>query len=40
MWRGFLVLVSLWKTCSVCGQDWLCEKCGRCHYCEDIDLPC
>src|SRR5690349_2634420 len=26
-------------TCSDCGGA-LCSKCGKCHYCDDVDLPC
>jgi hypothetical protein len=28
------------STCPDCGQDTVCSKCGSCHYCCDIDLPC
>lgn len=26
--------------CSTCEQNTICSKCGNCHYCDDIDLPC
>jgi hypothetical protein len=26
-------------TCDDCGGS-ICSKCGLCHYCNDIDLPC
>lgn len=27
-------------SCPECGQQTVCEVCGRCHYCEDVALPC
>ena len=37
---AFLPSILIGSVCSTCGQATICASCNRCHYCEDIDLPC
>ena len=35
-----LLFILIGSLCPTCGQATVCASCNRCHYCEDVDLPC
>ena len=38
--RNRRLLIIAGSFCSTCGQNTVCSTCHKCHYCEDVDLPC
>jgi hypothetical protein len=34
------VIYPGYSRCPTCEQDELCSDCGKCHYCDDVALPC